>query len=76
MTIRIEIQQDYAKLYRIDSDKLPEPVAGESFRDYMKRSGLGREEDILLVAGGVSKPLSYVFRDGEDVVVYPLAASG
>lgn len=76
MTIRIEVQQDYAELYGIDADKLPEPSVGESFIDYMKRAGLGKEEDILLVVDGVSKPLSHVFREGEGIKIYPMAASG
>lgn len=74
--IRIEIQPDYAELYGIDAASLPEPVAGESFRSYMERSRIGREEDILLVVGGVSKPFSYVFSDGDTVKIYPMAASG
>lgn len=76
MTIKIEIQQDYAELYGINVDRLPEPAAGESFRDYMKRSGLGKEEDVLLVVDGVSKPLSHVFSEGEGIKIYPMAASG
>lgn len=76
MTIRIEIQPDYAELYGIDAGRVPEPAAGESFKDYMKRSCLGKEEDILLVVDGVSKPLSYVFREGEHIKIYPMAASG
>lgn len=74
--IRIEIQQDYAELYGIDADRLPKPAAGERFKDYMKRAGLGKEEDILLVVDGVSKPLSHIFSEGEGIKIYPMAASG
>lgn len=76
MAIRIEIQPDYAELYGIDAAALPVPVAGESFKNYMKRSRLGKEEDILVVVNGVSKPLTYVFSDGDAVKIYPMAASG
>lgn len=76
MVVRIEIHPDYAGLYGIDAVSLPEPLAGEDFRSYIKRSGLGKEEDILLVVGGASKPFSYVFRDGDTVKIYPMAASG
>lgn len=75
MAIRIEIQPDYAELYGVAAS-LPEPLDGEDFRSYVKRVGLGKEEDILLVVGGVSKPFSYVFRDGDNVKIYPMAASG
>lgn len=74
--IRIEIQPDYAELYGINAANLPEPAVGESFISYMKRSRIGREEDILLVVGGVSKPLSYILSDGDTVKVYPMVASG
>lgn len=76
MAVKIEIQPDYAELYGVGAAGLPEPLEGEDFRSYIKRSGLGKEEDILLVVGGVSKPLSYVFRDGDIVKIYPMAASG
>lgn len=76
MAVCLEIQPDYAELYGIDAADLPEPVAGESFRSYLERSGLGREEDILLVVDGVSKPFSYVFYGGEKVKIYPMAAGG
>lgn len=76
MAVRLEIQPDYAELYGVDAASLPEPLAGEDFRGYIKRSGLGKEEDILLVVGGVSKPFSYVFHDGDEIKIYPMAASG
>lgn len=76
MPVKIEIQPDYALLYGVSSVGLPEPLEGEDFRSYIKRAELGKEEDILLVVGGVSKPLSYVFRDGDAIKIYPMAASG
>lgn len=76
MAVRIELQPDYAELYGIDAASLPPPAAGESFKSYMKRFGLGKEEDILLVVNGVSKPLTYIFSDGDDIRIYPMAASG
>lgn len=76
MTISIEIYQDYAKLYNIDAATLSAPLAGESVLEYIVRAGLGKEEDILTVVNGVSKPVSYILKDGDVLKIYPLAASG
>lgn len=76
MAVTIEIYPDYAELYGIDISRLRLPEVGESARDYIERARLGKEEDILFVVNGASKPSSYIFRDGDAVKIYPLAASG
>lgn len=76
MTVTIEIYRDYAELYGIDAAALPAPRAGESVLEYIVRAGLGKEEDILAVVNGVSKPVSYILRDDDALKIYPLAASG
>lgn len=76
MTVTIEIYRDYAELYGIATAGLPAPRAGERVLEYIVRAGLGKEEDILAVVNGVSKPASYIIRDGDELKIYPLAASG
>lgn len=76
MTVTLEIYRDYAELYGVDAAALPAPQAGESVLEYIVRAGLGKEEDILSVVNGVSKPVSYILRDGDALKIYPLAASG
>lgn len=76
MTVTIEIYQDYAELYGIDTAALPPPLAGESVLEYIARAGLGKEEDILAVVNGVSRSVSYILKDGDALKIYPLAASG
>lgn len=76
MTVTIEIYQDYSDLYSIDAAALPAPQAGESVLEYIVRSGLGKEEDILAVVNGASRSVSYILRDGDALKIYPLAASG
>lgn len=75
MAVTIEIYPDYAELYGVDIGALPAPSAGESVGGYIKRAGLGKE-DILAVVNGASKPAAYIFRDGDSIKIYPMAASG
>ena len=50
--MELKIRPEYAGLYGIDVSLMPMPKVGESIRDYVKRSGLGKEEDILPVVNG------------------------
>lgn len=74
--IQLKIRTDYAQLYRIDEDSLPLPFEGETLRDYVVRSGIGKEENILPVVNKRAKPWSYIFSDGDILEIYPMAASG
>ena len=76
MSITIEIHSDYTELYGISAAGLTQPRCGESVSEYAKRASLGKEEDMLIIVGGRSKPMSYRFKDGDVVKIYPLAASG
>lgn len=74
--IRLKIRSGYADLYNIAEGSLPLPSAGESIRDYVARSGAGKEENILPVVNGRAKPWDYIFSDGDALEIYPMAASG
>lgn len=52
------------------------PSAGESIREYVLRSGLGKEEDILAVVNGRARDWDYRFSERDTVEIYPMAASG
>lgn len=74
--IRLKIRPEYAELYGIDEDSVPLPIPGETVRDYVVRSGIGKEENILPVVNKRAKPWKYSFSDGDILEIYPMAASG
>lgn len=76
MSVRVVITDHYQELYGVDGEKLPQPNAGESVREYVARAQLGREEDILPVVDEKAKSFLYQLKDGDVLTIYPLAASG
>lgn len=74
--IRLEIRPEYADLYNIVEESLPLPSAGETIRDYVVRSGLGKEENILPVVNGRARPWNCRLSDDDVLEIYPMAASG
>ena len=53
--MKLKVRPEYAEIYGTDISSLPMPKIGESIRDYVLRSGLGKEEDILAVVNGRAK---------------------
>ena len=76
MSVRLTITEHYKELYGVDEKKIPPPNEGETIRAYIARAGLGKEEDILPVVGDRAKPFNYKLKAGDELTVYPLAASG
>ena len=76
MSVRLTIAAHYQELYGVDGKNAPAPRAGESIRAYIARAGLGREEDILPVVGDSAQPFGYCLKEGDELTIYPLAASG
>ena len=74
--IRLKIRPEYEDLYNIVGDSLPLPLKGETIREYVARSGAGKEENILPVVNDRAKPWNYIFSDGDVFEIYPMAASG
>lgn len=74
--MELKIRPEYAGLYGIDVSLMPMPKVGESIRDYVKRSGLGKEEDILAVVNGRAKSWDYILSESDVIEIYPMAASG
>lgn len=74
--MELKIRLEYAGLYGIDVSLMPMPKVGESIRDYVKRSGLGKEEDILPVVNGRAKSWDYTLSESDVIEIYPMAASG
>ena len=74
--MELKIRPEYAGLYGIDVSLMPMPKVVESIRDYVKRSGLGKEEDILPVVNGRARPWNYAFSESDVIEIFPMAASG
>ncbi|MDD4160788.1 MAG: hypothetical protein PHO18_07570 [Synergistaceae bacterium] len=74
--MQLDIRPEYAEIYDIDTGSLPIPREGESIREYIMRASLGKEEDILAVVNGLSKPWSYRFSEGDIIEIYPMLAGG
>ena len=74
--MQLKIRPEYADIYCVDLGSLPMPSAGESIREYVLRSGLGKEEDILAVVNGRARHWDYRFSETDIVEIYPMAASG
>lgn len=74
--IRLKIRPEYADLYNIVEDSLPLPSAGETIMDYVVRSGIGKEENILPVVNGRARPWNYSLCNDDVLEIYPMAASG
>lgn len=74
--IRLKIRPEYADLYGINEETVPLPIAGETIRDYVVRSVLGKEENILPVVNKRAKPWNYSFSDRDILEIYPMVASG
>ncbi len=74
--MNLRVRPEYTEIYGIDISLLSMPKTGESIRDYVKRSGLGKEENILAVVNGRAKQWNYMFSDSDDIEIYPMAASG
>lgn len=74
--IVLKIRPEYADLYGIDENSVPLPLAGETVRDYVVRSGIGKEENILPVVKNKAKPWNYSFSEGDILEIYPMVASG
>ena len=76
LLIRLKIRPEYADLYGVDESSVLMPSAGETIRDYVVRSGIGKEENILPVVNNRTKPWNYSFSEGDVLEIYPMAASG
>ncbi len=74
--MKVKVRPEYAEIYGTDVSSLPLPKIGESIGEYVLRSGLGKEEDILAVVNGRAKPWDYTFSETDVIEIYPMAASG
>ncbi len=74
--MELKVRPEYAEIYGTDISSLPMPKIGESIRDYVLRSGLGKEEDILAVVNGRAKSWDYILSESDVIEIFPMAASG